>query len=216
MKQLQIKQIEALSTLSDRNAKVALMIKEAASGVVDTINWKAYSYKPEVKFYAAYAETSFYLLFDVREDAIRAVNTSYHSPVYQDSCVEFFVQRPGSPVYRNFEFNCIGAVLAAVRENRTSFQHLPQEVMDTIRIYTSLPEKKPVTQNTPCHWQLLAGIPFALLDIPESNPAGITLHANFYKCGDETPTPHFLSWNPVQTERPDFHRPECFGEIRFV
>jgi hypothetical protein len=215
MKQLQIKQIKALPALNDWNAKAAVMQDEAASGVVDVINWDAYPCRPEVKFYAAYAQSSLYLLFDVRENAVRAVNTAYHSPVYRDSCVEFFVQRPGLPTYRNFEFNCIGAVLASVRESRTSFQYLSPEVMDSIRIDTSLP-KEPVAQDTPCHWQILIEIPFALLDIPESDPAGTVLRANFYKCGDETQTPHFLSWNPIQTEQPDFHRPECFGEIEFV
>jgi hypothetical protein len=215
MKQLQIKQIEALSASGDRHAQVALMVEKATSGAIDVVNWEAYRHRPDVKFYAAYAASSLYLLFDVCEDAVRAVNTAFHSPVYQDSCVEFFVQRPGQPVYRNFEFNCIGTVLAAVRESRTSFHYLPREAEETIGIHTSLP-REPLVRNTPCRWQLLTEIPFVLLDIPESQPVGITLRANFYKCGDETPTPHFLSWNPVQTEQPDFHRPEYFGEIVFV
>jgi hypothetical protein len=42
-----------------------------------------------------------------------------------------------------------------------------------------------------------------------------TLRANFYKCGDGTSVPHYLSWNQVITETPDFHRPEFFGEISF-
>ncbi|MDR2627477.1 MAG: hypothetical protein LBC40_05545, partial [Dysgonamonadaceae bacterium] len=184
MKHLQIKQLKALSTLKDWNAKAALMKKEAASGMVDTINWKAYSHKPDVKFYAAYTESSFSLLYDVREDAVRAVNTTSHSPVYQDSCVEFFVRRPGATTYRNFEFNCIGAALSAVRESKASFRHLPTEEMDTIITYTSLPKLQPIEINTPSHWQILIEIPLILLDISESNPAGITLRANFYKCGD--------------------------------
>ena len=35
----------------------------------------------------------------------------------------------------------------------------------------------------------------------------------FYKCGDKTAHPHFLSWNPVGTPAPDFHRPDFFGEL---
>ncbi len=41
------------------------------------------------------------------------------------------------------------------------------------------------------------------------------LKANFYKCGDELQTPHFLSWNPIEIEKPDFHRPDFFGTLRF-
>ncbi|WP_449033796.1 carbohydrate-binding family 9-like protein, partial [Prevotella sp.] len=27
---------------------------------------------------------------------------------------------------------------------------------------------------------------------------------------------HFLSWNPIDLPAPDFHRPDFFGEIRFL
>ena len=39
--------------------------------------------------------------------------------------------------------------------------------------------------------------------------------ANFYKCGDKLQTPHFLSWNPIDLEKPNFHCPEFFGMLRF-
>jgi hypothetical protein len=40
-------------------------------------------------------------------------------------------------------------------------------------------------------------------------------NANFYKCGDDTSKRHYLSWNPVKTAKPDFHRPEYFGILNF-
>jgi len=40
------------------------------------------------------------------------------------------------------------------------------------------------------------------------NPQGRLFKANFYKCGDELPLPHYLSWNPIYTETPDFYRPD--------
>ena len=46
---------------------------------------------------------------------------------------------------------------------------------------------------------------------PENLPH--SLRANFYKCGDKTAHPHYLSWSPIHTEKPDFHRPEFFGEL---
>ena len=42
------------------------------------------------------------------------------------------------------------------------------------------------------------------------------MRANFYKCGDKTLQPHFLSWSPIHSEKPDFHRPEDFGIINFL
>ena len=38
---------------------------------------------------------------------------------------------------------------------------------------------------------------------------------NFYKCGDETSKPHFVTWNPVGTETPDYHQSAYFGELSF-
>ena len=38
---------------------------------------------------------------------------------------------------------------------------------------------------------------------------------NLYKCGYNLSHPHFLSWRPIRTEKPYFHRPEFFGEVTF-
>ena len=43
--------------------------------------------------------------------------------------------------------------------------------------------------------------------------SGMTIRANFYKCGDKLQQPHFLSWNPISTPRPNFHVPQFFGTL---
>ena len=43
--------------------------------------------------------------------------------------------------------------------------------------------------------------------------SGGIVKGNFYKC-DETIHPHFGTWNRVIAPQPDFHRPECFGEMQ--
>jgi hypothetical protein len=43
----------------------------------------------------------------------------------------------------------------------------------------------------------------------------VTWRANFYKCGDKTSHPHWLTWNPVDKPRPDFHLPQYFGTLVF-
>ena len=61
-------------------------------------------------------------------------------------------------------------------------------------------------------WDVAMIIPLDLIGVnPESLPD--TLKANFYKCGDLTSHPHYLSWSPIGTPKPDFHRPEYFGEL---
>ena len=39
---------------------------------------------------------------------------------------------------------------------------------------------------------------------------------NFYKCGEETQTPHYLAWAPLSCDAPDFHRRADFGTLRFL
>ena len=41
------------------------------------------------------------------------------------------------------------------------------------------------------------------------------MRGNFYKCGNQLPKPHFLSWNPIPTDNVQFHCPEFFGELDF-
>jgi hypothetical protein len=61
-------------------------------------------------------------------------------------------------------------------------------------------------------WRVGVVIPFELIGVdPENLPESI--RANFYKCGDKTAHPHYLSWSPIETPKPDFHRPEFFGEL---
>lgn len=65
-------------------------------------------------------------------------------------------------------------------------------------------------------WDVTYELPFRLLRLffPEFVPSG-TIRGNFYKCGDLTEQEHYLAWNPVDADHPDFHRPEFFGELLF-
>ena len=45
---------------------------------------------------------------------------------------------------------------------------------------------------------------------------GVCATANFYKCGDDLPEPHFVSWNKIEAPTPNFHLPKYFGEIEFI
>jgi hypothetical protein len=61
-------------------------------------------------------------------------------------------------------------------------------------------------------WDLTVKIPMRILGInPDNLPEKIL--GNFYKCADGTDSMHYVTWAPIKTERPDFHRPEFFGEI---
>lgn len=185
-------------------------IEKFAKIAVDNVCWPdEFPYKPEVEAAIAHTGESLLVKFTISEDNVRAVCLEPNGPVWEDSCAEFFVKVPGSEFYYNFETNCIGTGLAARRRSRSDFARLPEEEMAKIKRRSSLPAK-PVDSAEPATWTLELEIPFEILGCkgcPEM------LEANFYKCGDKTAKVHFLSWNPVLTPTPDFHRPEFFGSL---
>lgn len=181
------------------------------------INWNKYPYKPEVRFRIAYTDDAFLLHFEIHENAVRAVTAADNGAVWEDSCVEFFVSPFGDHSYYNFEFNCIGKMLLQGGKKGDRKMAHP-EVLASIERWSSLGDQPFGIKDNPADWELTAIIPFSAFfrhsstDIESLKP-GKTLRANFYKCGDKHPTPHFVSWKPILTEKPDFHRPDFFGKI---
>lgn len=181
-----------------------------AKSSLDCVPWSAeFPYKPKVDFAVAHDGLRLFIRFDVEEKNVKAVTTKSNGPVWEDSCAEFFVRVPGSAFYYNFETNCIGAGLAAKRTSRSDCVHFGEDKMSQIVRRSSLPFS-PVDAG-PGKWSLELEIPFALFCESEAVPQ--VLEANFYKCGDKTAEPHFLSWSPIDTPSPDFHRPEFFGRL---
>ena len=134
----------------------------------------------------------------------------YNDPVYTDSCLEFFCDWLGDGRYINLEMNPKGTLLSCIGADRHA--RTPIADLSGGEIFTV---KGEILDGC---WQVTAAIPTALLcrilDV-ETIPfgKGYTFRGNFYKCGDETPVPHYGMWNPVGTERPDFHRPDYFGDF---
>lgn len=211
MKSLRLPLVNELDRLNIEEVSDAL-VNRGIKDFIDTVNWPDdYPCKPKVSFLIARSDTGIYIRFDVEKEYVRASCAEDLSPVYEDSCVEFFCQVPGEGYYRNFEFNCIGACLASKRKGREEDVELfTQEQLSGIKRFASL-GRKPIG-DIESNWSLTLMIPFSLMGY-EANTFPEKLNANFYKCGDKTKIPHFLSWNPIETINPDFHRPEYFGEI---
>lgn len=168
-------------------------------------------YKPTVNFSVAHNNHSVLLKFFVEEKEVRAMVTQTNGAVWEDSCVEFFISFDDSGYY-NFEFNCIGTVLAAFRKNRDERMYLPEEMLKKVETYTKLNRK-----NDFYKWEILIVIPIEMF-IAHSlqSLSGIVCKANFYKCGDRLLQPHYLSWNHIESETPNFHLPQFFGELSFA
>jgi hypothetical protein len=205
--ELEVSGIEFLKTIfhQERNPEV-----------IDSVNWPAdFPAKPEVHFAIYLSAKSLFIHWQVRDEILRAEYLNDQDPVWLDSCVEFFCQVPGREGYFNFEFNCIGTCLASHRLNRNEQVFmLSEDKMQQIKRLSSLERNVVTEQMGDFSWSLSVEIPFSVLGI---NAASLpqTIAGNVYKCADATSKPHYVSWNPIKTMAPDFHRPEFFGEMRF-
>ncbi len=166
------------------------------------------------KCYPAFAQVCagkdrFFARLYAQESNPIAVHHALNSFVCKDSCLEFFLQPSlESPLYFNFEFNCEGTMYLGMGEDRYSNVKLyPEDYRNLFQV---------CTQIDPQGWSVEFTIPHGFIKqyIPCWTSENPVMRGNFYKCGDETPVPHFQCWSYVNAAQPDFHRPEYFGILR--
>lgn len=214
-KSIILPRIDSLDAITDADSIVAVLDDKGVRGQINSVGWPdAFPYRPMTSFSAAYSRTAMYIDFLVRCNYLRAENYRDQSPVSEDSCVEFFVEPYPGGEYWNFEFNCIGTANASHRRVRPEPKRLGSDELARIRRYASCGSRPFRELEGLFTWSLLVVIPFDLLGL-DGDRLPERMRGNFYKCASATSEPHYLSWQPVYTERPDFHRPEFFGDIIF-
>ncbi len=157
----------------------------------------------------AYDAENLYVRLWAKEREIRAEHTSQTGMPCEDSCLEFFFAPAADDTrYMNFEFNPNGASWIGIAYGRD----------DAVRLLPDLSIFDPKPIRTEDGWQITYRIPlsFVRLFVPQTTFAsGVKIRANCYKCGDLTVLPHYLSWNRVGHETPEFHSYPYFGEMIF-
>lgn len=176
---------------------------------------------PDTEVKLAYDDKAIYVIFRVEDRYVRSVHSNHQDPVYKDSCVEFFfIPEEGTENgYFNLEMNCGGTMLFHhQKQPRAGSVSIRKDHIDQVDVAASLPRVVDPEIREDTTWTVEYRIPFSILreyhqfDNPD---AGTRWRANFYKCGDDTSHPHWLTWSPVDHPVPDFHRPENFGWIEF-
>ncbi|MFA6948566.1 MAG: carbohydrate-binding family 9-like protein [Eubacteriales bacterium] len=164
-------------------------------------------YRPETTAKLAVSGGALLLHMTCREENPKAVYKNHNDPVCRDSCLEFFFGAEEGGAYMNFEMNSIGTSLCEYGEGRHG------------RVYVNTfaqPPKPEITRENGS-WSVTVRFEPDFLDRVFAGKLklvrGGVFYANFYKCGDDTEHEHYGMWNPVGTEKPDFHRPEYFGVI---
>lgn len=201
-----------LITAGDDISIFSNQLEKISAHDINYFPWPNYRSETCVQFSIAYSLSHVLLKFRVTEKNIRAVHTGINSPVFEDSCVEFFIALDDTGYY-NFEFNCIGGKLGEFGKSRKDRQFLPTAAMKKIKTETLI---KNSVDNF-FLWNLTIMIPFEtfihhhLWDLRNN-----VCQSNFYKCGDKLPEPHYMSWSPIKTAAPDFHQPQYFGDLLFT
>ena len=153
-----------------------------------------------------------FVRFFSEEPQPRAVYTKRDEPIYKDSCMELFVQPVADDNrYLNFEINPNAAYLSEIgtcRADRVLLSAASDVACktDVLRVASG--------------WGVELFIPDELVSdcfgLPYSFASQKQLKLNAYKCGDETPYPHYSSLFVVPTPKPDYHRPEFFGTVKLI
>ena len=158
-----------------------------------------------------YDEKFLYVRLEAEEEHILARYTGDNDPVCTDSCLEFFLTvREEGNRYFNVEINPNGACyfgFGRLRHERCRL--LGKDLPKLFNIRTFRTEKG---------WGVEFALPVWYLEIYSPDFAlypGKKLRGNFYKCAEDSCTPHFITWNEVETGKPDFHQPGYFGQLLF-
>lgn len=174
-------------------------------------HWEAEKpYRPRTYFKIAIVNgvlTARLLCFEAEP---RAVYTERDEPAYKDSCLEFFV----APVkdrdeYINIESTSNGTFLCEFGKVKTDRRFIKEMTKFAPRVK---PFKDCIGEMC---WGVTVTVPNRLIaelyGIDEDEIDFSEVRANFYKCGDDCETPHYLAFSPVTTLPPGFHNPECFA-----
>ena len=212
MKQLNVEQLENIHSNTEIKV-VSFLIDRVKKNELGEVPWTKYKYAPAVEFAIAYNADAVFLKYYVTERSIRAINSDVNSTVWEDSCVEFFISFDDEEPYYNFEFNCIGTARVGYGRSQHDRELLPATLISQVK-YQSTIDNHP---EEGIHWELTLSIPKTLFCFNKiATLEGKKCRVNFYKCGDNLPTPHFIAWSGIQSAEPNFHLPEFFGILSFV
>ena len=191
---------------------------------IDQFRPESSRHRPVVQAKLLYGLEGIFGLYRVQDRFVRCVYRRYQDPVYNDSCVEFFVQPRSDKGYFNFEFSCGGALRASYIEDPTrigrgfrAYTRLTKQDSRQLTIYHSLPSLVDPECEEDVTWFLEFFIPSELLEKytgPVDTSPGSIWRANLFKCADQTSHPHWAAWSPVDDL--NFHLPHCFGKLQFM
>ncbi len=159
-------------------------------------------------------ESKLVLRFMVAAPELRRMTQQHNEAVWEDSCVEAFLQREGSDEYVNVECSASTRMLVARGSSRHGRVYYPVEFIDTIPLTITVLEHS----NERGRWRADLELDLVALGLMKSDERmeDVRLRGNFYACGDKTEAPYYLAAGEIMTAAPDFHRSEYFIPLSFT
>lgn len=174
---------------------------------IDTVLWTP-DYGIRAQGQLCYDDEFLYVHLRAVEKDIRAENTVPLSPVYEDSCLEFFFRTAGDTNYFNCEINPNGVLNMQYGPEKTDRINIVRsDAADYFDIHTD---------RTSDGWEAGYRIPLEFIRLFDKDfRFDGTMTGNMYKCGNKTVDKHYLSWTQIDLDKPNFHCPEYFGTLSF-
>ena len=170
-------------------------------------NW-SYPDAPETVARLAFDGNDLLITFTCKEKNPHAVYTENYQDVYKDSCMECFLcfDPKTSPRYVNVETKSNGARICSRGPDRYERKRVLEQygILPIVSAQKSEDEWNVNIRLTNDFVKTLFGITLK---------KGLEFTGNFYKCQQDGGKENFLSWAPIYTPKPDFHRPEFFGTL---
>lgn len=211
MQKLSIKNLPGFADSCNIN-DISQLLDSVEKHKLEFVPWVEYPYKPSVLFSIAYSTNAILLKFFVQEKQIRAINYKTNSSIWEDSCVEFFISFDDNINYYNIEFNCIGTGLIGYGKSKTNRELLDVAIVNQVKTLSNIK----LETGKKVKWELTMIIPLSVFSITSLKTLeNKECKANFYKCGDLLPEPHFISWSNIESKNPNFHLPAYFGHVIF-
>jgi len=202
-----------------------------AWGPADTLEVKHFlphssNHRPRTQAKLLHSDAGLHVLFRVFDRYVRCASTGHQIAAWRESCVEAFLHPRPEKGYFNFEMTCGGSLLLFYvsdwtprpleGKQLTKFEPVGNELLDTIKVYHSMPRTLPEEIIEPVEWRVEYVVPWQLFETylgPLGTIEGQAWRANFYKCADDSSHPAWASWSPLPSR--GFHQPAHFGQLVF-
>ncbi|MFA6945514.1 MAG: carbohydrate-binding family 9-like protein [Pedobacter sp.] len=189
--------------------------KKMKSVKIQNYMGKMPAFKPDAQAKMTYDDDFIYVIYRVKDRYVRSITQKINGKVWEDSAVEFFFSpEADNPInYFNLEINCGGTPLLHHKNSRPSIEDIQK-----IEIAASLPKVVDPEITEPVTWTMSFKIPLSMLEkytnVTRPKP-GVAWRANFYKIAEINSNPHYITWNEVKNDKPQFHLPKFFGILKF-